>query len=83
TSGDFDGDGTTDEAKVVALVPADVSCDRNGDVYTQGRAALERRPVNEAYRGRVSQPCRGKKRPAVRQLHVSARRSSAAATKRS
>jgi TolB protein len=35
TSGDFDGDGTTDGAKVVALVPADVSCDRNGDVYTQ------------------------------------------------
>jgi TolB protein len=35
TSGDFDGDGTTDGAKVAALVPADVSCDRNGDVYSQ------------------------------------------------
>ncbi len=35
TSGDFDGDGTVDEAKVVALVPADVSCERNGDVYAQ------------------------------------------------
>jgi Tol biopolymer transport system component len=35
TSGDFDGDGTVDEAKIVAVVPADVSCKRNGDVYTQ------------------------------------------------
>lgn len=35
TSGDFDGDGTVDEAKVVALVPAAVSCERNGDVYAQ------------------------------------------------
>ncbi len=35
TSGDFDGDGSDDEARIVAIVPADVSCDRNGDVYTQ------------------------------------------------
>jgi hypothetical protein len=35
TSGDFDGDGTVDEAKIVAVVSADVSCERNGDVYTQ------------------------------------------------
>jgi Tol biopolymer transport system component len=35
TSGDFDGDGTVDEAKIVAVVPADVSCKRNGDVYTR------------------------------------------------
>lgn len=34
-SGDFDGDGTLDEAKLVAVVPADVSCNRTGDVYTQ------------------------------------------------
>jgi hypothetical protein len=38
TSGDFDGDGTVDEAKIVAVVPADVSCERNGDVYTQMEA---------------------------------------------
>jgi hypothetical protein len=35
TSGDFDGDGSSDEATIVAVVPADVSCDRNGDVYTR------------------------------------------------
>jgi hypothetical protein len=35
TSGDFDGDGTVDEAELLAVVPADVSCDRSGDVYTQ------------------------------------------------
>lgn len=35
TSGDFDGDGTLDEANLVAVVPADVSCERNGDVYMQ------------------------------------------------
>jgi hypothetical protein len=34
TSGDFDGDGTVDEAKVIAIVSTDVSCDRNGDVYS-------------------------------------------------
>jgi hypothetical protein len=35
TSGDFDGDGAIDEARLVALVPADVSCDRNHDVWAQ------------------------------------------------
>lgn len=35
TSGDFDGDGTLDEAKLIVVVPADLSCDRNGDVYAQ------------------------------------------------
>ncbi len=35
TSGDFDGDGTIDEARLVALVPADVSCSRDGDVWGQ------------------------------------------------
>jgi hypothetical protein len=33
--GDFDGDDTVDEAKVVSVVPADVSCERNRDVYAQ------------------------------------------------
>jgi hypothetical protein len=33
--GDFDGDDTVDEAKVVAVVPADVSCERNRDMYAQ------------------------------------------------
>jgi hypothetical protein len=35
TSGDFDGDGTVDEAKLVAVVPADASCGRNRDVWAQ------------------------------------------------
>lgn len=35
TMGDFDGDDTVDEAKVVAVVPADVSCERNRDMYAQ------------------------------------------------
>ncbi len=34
TSGDFDGDGTVDEAKVIAIVSGDVSCDRNKDMYS-------------------------------------------------
>jgi dipeptidyl aminopeptidase/acylaminoacyl peptidase len=34
TSGDFDGDGTVDEAKVIAIVSGVVSCDRNGAVYS-------------------------------------------------
>jgi hypothetical protein len=38
TSGDFDGEGTVDAARLVALVPADVSCSRNHDVWTQMRS---------------------------------------------
>jgi hypothetical protein len=33
TTGDFDGDGSADVAKIIAVVPADVSCGRNGNVY--------------------------------------------------
>jgi TolB protein len=35
TSGDFDGDGTVDEAKVLAVVPREVSCAGNRDVWAQ------------------------------------------------
>ena len=34
TSGDFDGDGTTDEAEFVEIVSGQVSCERGGDVVS-------------------------------------------------
>lgn len=33
TSGDFDGDGTTDSAEFVELASGSVSCDRGGEVF--------------------------------------------------
>jgi hypothetical protein len=33
TSGDFDGDGTTDEAEFIEVVSGGVSCDRDGEVF--------------------------------------------------
>jgi sugar lactone lactonase YvrE len=33
TSGDFDGDGTTDEADFIEVVTGSVSCDRDGEVF--------------------------------------------------
>ncbi len=33
TSGDFDGDGTVDNAEFVEIVSGSVSCDRGGDVF--------------------------------------------------
>lgn len=33
TSGDFDGDGTTDEAEFIEVVSGNVSCDRDGEVF--------------------------------------------------
>ncbi|HSL15901.1 MAG TPA: LpqB family beta-propeller domain-containing protein [Actinomycetota bacterium] len=33
TSGDFDGDGTTDEAEFIEVASGSVSCDRDGEVF--------------------------------------------------